>query len=195
MITSTSGHNRPTHYEMFVRRTAQGAWTLEMASEHREQIVEAAEELYQSRKGLSVKVSKEVLDPETGEYSSATILSKGVEEAQARARVAVDAAPPCQTPHDLYSPVAREKISRLLEDWLRREKVTAFELLHRPDLAQKLDASVHEIQHVVQKLAIAESHDTGHDLHERARPRAQGVVVDLVDPDVVRAEPAAPLDE
>src|SRR6185312_2449071 len=80
----------------------------------------------------------------------------------------------CTSPQDLYTAQAREKIARLLEDWLRRQRVTVFELLHRPDLAQKLDDSGNELQHALQKISVAEAQESGQDLHELMR-RWQGL--------------------
>ena len=57
----------------------------------------------------------------------------------------------------------------MLEDWLGRHGVTAFELLHRPDLAEKLDASGVELQHAIQKIAVPESQDVGQPVHDLVR--------------------------
>ena len=62
--------------------------------------------------------------------------------------------PACAGPAELYSPHARALIGRVLEDWLRREGVTAFELLHRPDVAERLEAAGVELQHAIQKVAV-----------------------------------------
>ena len=60
-------------------------------------------------------------------------------------------------------------IGRVLEDWLARQGVTAFELLHRPDLAEKLEASGVELQHAVQKVAVPESQAVGQPVHDLVR--------------------------
>ena len=160
--------SRPVHYEVFSRRTPSSAWTLQLASEDRQQATTAAEELL-VQKHAAVRVTKEVLDPETGDYTSATILTKGLVDDKKRVVRAPSSEATCNSPQDLYAVSAREKIARLLEDWLRRQKVTAFELLHRPDLAQKLDDSGNELQHALQKISVAEAQDGGHDLHELMR--------------------------
>lgn len=140
-----------------------------MACEDRQQAVTAAEDLLAQKHAAAVRVTKEVLDPETGDYTSATILTKGLIDDKKRVVRAPSSEAACNSPQDLYTASAREKIARLLEDWLRRQKVTAFELLHRPDLAQKLDDSGNELQHALQKISVAESQDTGQDLHELMR--------------------------
>ncbi len=165
---------RPVHYEVFSRRTPSSAWTLQLASEDRQQAVNAAEEMLKDKSAAAIRVTKEVLDPETGDYTSATILTKGLIDDKTKVRRAPQSETACTSPQDFYTAGAREKIARLLEDWLRRQKVTAFELLHRPDLAQRLDDSGNELQHAVQKIAVAEAQDSGHDLHELMR-RWQGL--------------------
>ena len=166
--------SRPVHYEVFSRRTPSSAWALQMASEDRQQAVTAAEELLAQKHAAAVRVTKEVLDPETGDYTSATILTKGLVDDKKRVVRTPSSEAACTSPQDLYTSSAREKIARLLEDWLRRQKVTAFELLHRPDLVQKLDDSGNELQHALQKISVAEAQDSGHDLHELMR-RWQGL--------------------
>jgi hypothetical protein len=165
---------RPVHYEVFSRRTPTSAWTLQMASEDRQQAIAAAEELMGEQHAAAVRVTKEVLDPETGDYTSATILTKGNIDDRKPVRRAPATEATCTSPQDLYTASAREKIGRLLEDWLRRQRVTVFELLHRPDLAQKLDDSGNELQHALQKISVAEAQESGHDLHELMR-RWQGL--------------------
>ena len=160
--------HHPVHYELFSRRNPQASWVLEMAGESRETVTQAAEELLKSGRA-AVRVTKETLDPETGEYRSLTVLDKGVSAPQKKVKLAPTTDTLCTSPQDLYSTLAREKISRLLEDWLRLQGVTAFELLHRPDLAERLEASGSELLHVVQKLSVPESHESGQDLHDLMR--------------------------
>jgi hypothetical protein len=156
------------HFEVFARRNQNASLVLEMATEDRARAMAYAEELLESG-SVAVRVSKEVLDAETGEYSSVTILAKGL-AAPKKSKVALeDAGPPCVTPQDLYSSHARQRIVRLLEGWLGRYKATPFELLHRPDLAEKLEASGTDLQHAVQKIAIPEAQDKGVSVHEVIR--------------------------
>ncbi len=162
------GHS-PVHYEVFSKRTPQSSWTLQMASEQRTAAIEAAQEIIAARQACAVRVNKEMFDAKTGEFSSVTILAEGMAEParQLKARSDIDSV--CTSPQDFYNIHARDKIARLLDDWLKRSKVTPFELLHRPDLAERLEASGTELLHVVQKLAIVESQETGQDLHDLIR--------------------------
>ncbi len=157
------------HYEVFARKTPASSWALQMALENRELAIKSAEEILVNKNFAGVMVSKETLDSNSGEYRSLTVFTKGAAEQQKKPKTVADTDSICTAPQDLYTAIAREKIGRLLEEWLKRNAVTPFELLHRPDLAEKLEATGNELQHVVQKLAVPESQDTGQDLHELMR--------------------------
>ncbi len=160
----------PVHYEVYHRKTAPAAWTLLIATEDRKHAIETAEELLADKLAVAVRVTKETLDTATMEFQSTTVLTRGAPEV-AKKRV-VDpetAGPRCNGPADLYAPLARELLGRVLEDWLARNGATAFELLHRPDLVEKLEASGVELQHAIQKVAVPESQATGQASHELVR--------------------------
>lgn len=157
------------HYELFVRRQPGSGWVLDLASEDRARILETAEELLANRVVAAVRVSKEVLDPETREFRSVTILNKGAPE-RGKARKALEQRDPlCVSPQDLYTIHARERIGRLLDGWLARHRATPYELLHRADLAERLDAAGVELQHAVQKVAVPEAQARGVVVHEIIR--------------------------
>lgn len=160
----------PVHYEVFARKTAQSGWTLQQASESRDQAMQLAEDMLADKRAVSVRVTKETLDLETMEFQSVTLITKGAAE-PVRPKAARDdrSLMVCTGPADLYAPHARELIGRVLEDWLGRKRVTAFELLHRPDLVETLEASGVELQHAVQKVAVPESQATGQPVHEIIR--------------------------
>lgn len=160
----------PVHYELYIRKTAPAPWALQLATEDRAYAVATAEELLGDDRAAAVRVTKETLDPDTMEFSSVTVLTRGAPEVQ-RKRVVPDeeAGPRCASPQDLYAPLARETISRVFEDWLNRQGVTAFELLHRPDLAERLEASGVELQHAIQKVAVPESQAVGQPVHDLMR--------------------------
>ena len=160
----------PVHYEVYIRKTAPAPWSLQMATEDRAHAVQTAEELLADDRAAAVRVTKETLDPDTMEFNSLTVLTRGAPEVQ-RKRVVPDdqAGPRCSAPQDFYTPHARETIGRVLEDWLGRNGVTAFELLHRPDLAERLEASGVELQHAIQKIAVPESQDVGQPVHDLVR--------------------------
>ena len=160
----------PVHYEVYIRKTAPAPWSLQMATEDRADAIQTAEDMLSDDRAAAVRVTKETLDPDTMEFNSVTVLTRGAPEVQGKRVVPEDqVGPRCSAPQDFYAPQARETIGRVLEDWLGRNGVTAFELLHRPDLAEKLEASGVELQHAIQKIAVPESQDMGQPVHDLMR--------------------------
>jgi len=157
------------HYELFVRRKVGASWTLEMATEVRTTAVQNAEEVLTSGRAIAVRVTKETLAPETREYKSVSIFTKGMVDGGKPKKEVQDLDPLCVQPSDLYTSHARERIGRLLEGWLARHSATPFELLHRPDLVEKLEASGTDLQHALQKIAIPEAEARGVSVHELIR--------------------------
>ena len=157
------------HYELYVRRTPSAPWSLDMATESRSQAIETAETLLAESRVSAVKVTKETLDSETREFASVSILAKGLTEGVKKPRIVENREPLCVTPSDLYNVHARDRIGRLLDGWLARRQATPFELLHRPDLVEELDASYNELQHAVQKIAVPEAQARGISVHELIR--------------------------
>jgi hypothetical protein len=157
------------HYEVFVRKTPGASWSLDMASENRTTAIQTAEDLYNEGRVAACKVTKETLDEDTREFQSVIILKLGAAEVARKAKPQPDAQPLCVTPQDLYTLHARERIGRLLEGWLDRNSATPFELLHRPDLVEKLEASGTDLQHAIQKIAVPEAHARGMSVHELMR--------------------------
>jgi len=157
------------HYEVFSRRKAGAQWTLEQATEGRTTAIAVAEEMLKEGRAISVRVTKETLDPETREFQSVTILNKGAPDTAKPKKVVDDREPLCVAPQDLYTIHARERIGRLLDSWLERNHATPFELLHRADLVEQLEASGVELQHAIQKVAVPEAQARGLTVHELMR--------------------------
>jgi hypothetical protein len=157
------------HFELFVRRRAGGDWALELATEDRAAATAAAQARIAEGRALAAKVTKETLDPETRQFQSVTILALGDASQAPKKKVRENLEPLCVTPQDLYTVHARERIGRLLDNWLERQRATPFELLHRPDLVEKLESSGTDLQHALQKIAIPESQERGISVHELIR--------------------------
>ena len=156
----------PVHYEIYVRKTPAANWTLLMANEDRKHAIQTAEEVMRDKLAASVKVTKETLNPATMEFASVSVLRLGAPDpVRKKSKIEAPSGPVCRAPADLYTVHARETLSHVFEDWLRRQGVTAFELLHSPLLAERLDASGVEVQHAIQKVAVPEAQGTGQDLH------------------------------
>ncbi|MBO9547742.1 hypothetical protein [Caulobacter sp.] len=163
------------HYELFVRRKVGAQWTLEIASENRAHALQVAEDVLEQGRAVAVRVSKETLDNATGEYKSIAIFTKGMVDGGKPKKEVEQRDPLCVQPADLYTAHARDRIGRLLEGFLNRHKATPFELLHRPDLVEKLEASGTDLQHALQKIAIPEAEARGQSVHEVIR-HFQGLV-------------------
>ncbi len=157
------------HYELFVRRKVGAQWTLEIATENRAHALQVAEDVLTQNRAVASRVTKETLDPSTGEYKSISIFTKGLVDGGKPKKEVEDRDPLCVQPADLYTAHARDRIGRLLEGWLSRNKATPFELLHRPDLVEKLEASGTDLQHALQKIAIPEAEARGQSVHEVMR--------------------------
>lgn len=153
------------HYEIFVRANPRAPWTLAEAMPDRDTAIRTAHGLLQETPSGSVKVTKETYDAESGSFHSIVIHDAGSnsgkmldDKSQTEAR---DQQPlPCVEPTDLYNVHARRTMARVMESWLGRNKVTPFELLHRVDLVEKLEASGMELQAAIQKFAVAEAGST-----------------------------------
>jgi hypothetical protein len=156
------------HFEVFARRPGASSHHLELATEDRAKAMSTAEEMLASGRAVAVKVTKEVLDPHARAFKSVTVLNKGAPDRKA-AKPAVELAPLCVCPADLYTGHARERIGELLEDWLGRNRATPWELLHRPDLIELLEASGVEVQHALQKVAVPEAQARGRSVHDMMR--------------------------
>ncbi|HKR87419.1 MAG TPA: hypothetical protein VJS38_04540 [Phenylobacterium sp.] len=157
------------HYEVFGRRKPGSGWVLEMATEDRTAAIRMAENLIAEDGFAAAKVAKETLDEETREFASLEILKLGDWETAKKKEPKKEFEPLCVQPKDLYTLHARERIGRLLEDWLERKRATPFELLHRPDLVEALEASGGDLQHAVQKISVPEAADRGFSVHELIR--------------------------
>jgi hypothetical protein len=157
------------HFEVYVRKVPGAAWSLELATENRAKAVETAQALMAEGRVAAVRVSKETFDEESREFRTVVILKLGAAEVAAKSKPQVEPQPLCVTPQDLYTVHARERIGRLLEAWLERHHATPFELLHRPDLVEKLEASGIDLQHAIQKIAIPEAHAREISVHELIR--------------------------
>jgi hypothetical protein len=168
------------HFEVFIRKIPGGPWVLDLASENRSAAVRHAEELMAEGRVAAVRVTKETFDEDTREFATVDILKLGQAEKVAKARPKEDPQPLCVTPQDLYTLHARERIGRLLEGWLERNNATPFELLHRPDLVEKLEASGIDLQHAIQKIAVPEAHARSMSVHELIRV-FQGLIERAVD--------------
>jgi hypothetical protein len=153
------------HFEMFVRRHGRAPWELALATEDRREAFEAVDAVLAEAAGAAVRLRKETRDPLTGDFRPLVLLERGVRPEPRRwrarrtlaTRTPPAAAPNCVQPEDLYTAPARATIGRLLGGWLARHRVTPFELLHRADLAERLEACEAELDAAIYNAASAQA--------------------------------------
>lgn len=143
------------HYEIFVQPKKSREWKLLEAIPDRNAALKTAKTLTEQGIHSGVKVMKEILNSETGQFDGVSIYEEGGYVATKKDKS--EAAIPCFKPQDLYSIHARATIARVLEDTLDRLQITVKELLHRGDLLENLEATGTVLQHAVQKIAIAQA--------------------------------------
>lgn len=159
----------PVHFEVYVRKFPDSDWALKMATEVRTQALDEANALMRSASVAAVRVTREAMDAETGEFHALVILNLGVAEKPKKVKVRESTDPLCVSPQDLYTYHARERIGRLMDLWLERRNATPFELLHRPDLVEQLEASQTEVKNAVHKIAVPEAHARNSTVDEMTR--------------------------
>ncbi|OLF71456.1 hypothetical protein AWH62_13000 [Maricaulis sp. W15] len=153
------------HYEVFFKKNRKSGWTLSEARDDRDQAIRLAHSLIAKQKDASVRVTKETFDKEHRKFRSVPIFEGGAETMGVEKEKTGEARLPCLTPDDLSKPHARDTIRRVLTNWLERVQAIPMELLHRPDLVENLEASGTELQHAVQKVAIASASDSDAGVH------------------------------
>lgn len=152
---------REIHYEIFRRVGAKGGWTLHEVVTKRDVALTMAQELMASEKATGVKVVKETYNDDTGDFLTLKIFEDGHNQVKiAPAQEDAPHALPCFKPEDLYSYHARATMSRLLTDYLSRNKITTTELIHRADMLEKLEATGTLYQFAIQKVAVAQAATT-----------------------------------
>jgi len=152
---------REIHYEVFRRVGAKGGWTLHEVVTKRDVALTMAQELMAGEKATGVKVVKETYNDETGDFLTLKIFEEGHNQVKlAPAQEEAPHALPCFKPEDLYSYHARATMSRLLVDYLSRNKITITELIHRADMLEKLEATGTLYQFAIQKVAVAQAANT-----------------------------------
>lgn len=153
------------HYEVFLKKNRKAPWTLYEARDDREVAIRLAHEVFAKNKIGSVRVTKERYDEEARTFRSVPVCELGDEKFASEEEKTGTAALPCLAPDDLSKPHARDTIRRVLTAWFERLQVLPMELLHRPDLVETLEASGTDLQHAVQKVAIASAKDSDANVH------------------------------
>ena len=147
------------HYEVFFKKNRKAGWALVEAHDSRDPAIKQAHSLLAKNKDGSARVTKETFDTEKRAFRSVPVFEGGAEAYGEVREKDNEARLPCLTPDDLSKPHARHTIKRVLTGWLERMQALPMELLHRADLVESLEASGTELQHAVQKVAVASARD------------------------------------
>jgi len=147
------------HYEVFFKKNKKAGWALIEAGPDRDSALTLATGLVTTHKDGSARVTKEKYDEDSRSFRAVTVYEAGAEKYGAIEEKSSDAHLPCLTPDDLSKPHARDTIRRVLTGWLERVQAVPMELLHRADLVEDLEASGTDLQHAVQKVAVASARE------------------------------------
>ena len=152
---------REIHYEIFARQGSKGGWRMFEVRSERDSALELAKELMADGRATGVKVVKETFNDDSGEYLTLKIFEDGHNQFKSvPAQEDMPNALPCFKPDDLYSYHARATMTRLLADYLARNRLTVTELSHRADALEKLEATGTVLQHAIQRVAVAQAAST-----------------------------------
>lgn len=174
------------HFEVFIKKHKKASWTLVEATEDRQTALDLAHKLQARHAKGSVRVKREQWISEESAFVGGTILETGAERFVEPEVKTGEASLPCLTPEDLAGSAARDTVRRVLSGWLERKQVAPLELLHRPELIEELDGSDTDLQHAVQKVAIARAQNSDASVHAFVR-----IINDLVEKGVAQARKAA----
>jgi len=153
------------HYEVFVKKHRKAGWTLAEARPDREDAIEFARKLLVATPSGSVRVSKERFDETSRAFLSFTVWEEGAERFEIAPDKTGDGSLPCVSPDDLTNPSARDTMSRVLNEWFVRKQVTPMELMHSPEQAEDLESGGTELQHAIQKVAVASAQEGDSTVH------------------------------
>lgn len=151
------------HYEVLGQRGT--AWTILAVIDDQEKALAKAREAQASYR--AVKVMRERFDKASNTYRSGQIFFSG---AQAKpSKFDNDMPSICWKTEDFYSYEGRRAINRLLRKELTEWGLTATELIHSPDMVQRLQDNGTSVQRAVQQTAIVQIRETGQGVQERIK--------------------------
>lgn len=161
--------HKDVHYEVFLKKNAKASWALVEARPDREGADALVKTLTKAHPTGSIRMTREQYEEDSRAFRTLTILEKGPDKFADPVEKKGDASIPCMTPDDLVGPAARDTIRRTLAPWLERYELTPMELLHRPDMVEKLDSADTDLQHAVQKFAVIRAQNSDASVHSFIR--------------------------
>lgn len=157
------------HFEVFFKKHPKADWVLVEAVKDRGDAITLADKLVAKTPRGSARVARETWNEREGTFSTVTIHEVGEERFSNPKEKTGEAKIPCVTPEDLAGPAARDTVRRVLAQWLERQEVCPLELMYRPDLIEALDACESDLQHAIQKVAVARAQNSDASVHAYVR--------------------------
>jgi len=161
--------SRQIHFELFLKKGPKASWELLDIYYDRDLAIKKAKALLKDSPKFSARVTKEAYNDETGEFTTATTFQDGAEKFEKTEKIKNKAELPCFKPDDLYTVHARSTIRRILKNLLDRWCVTTSEIIHSAALLEKLELTGTELQHAIQKYAIAYAGEKNQPVQELVR--------------------------
>lgn len=157
------------HFEVFFKKHPKASWVLVEALKERSDAITLADKLVAKMPRGSARVARETWNDASGTFATVTIHEVGEERFANPKEKTGEAKLPCVTPEDLAGPAARDTMRRVLAQWLERQEVCPLELMYRPDLIEVLDACESDLQHAIQKVAVARAQNSDASVHAYVR--------------------------
>lgn len=152
------------HYEVLGQRGT--AWTILAVMDDQQKALAKAHEAQPSYR--AVKVMRERFDEANSTYRSGQIFFSGTEVKPSKFDQS-DMPSICWKVDDFYSYEGRRAINRLLRKELTEWGLTATELIHSPEMVQKIQDNGTSVQRAVQQTAIMQIRETGQGVQERIK--------------------------
>lgn len=159
------------HYEVLGQRG--NSWTIIAVIDDQEKAVARAKQAQVNYR--AVKVMRERFDQKNNTYRSGQIYFWGAQQ-KASKFDSEDMPTVCWKVEDFYSYEGRRAINKMLRKELMEWGLTATELLHDPDMVQKMQDTGTSVQRAVQQTAILQIRETGQGVQERIKQ-----IYDLID--------------
>lgn len=146
----------------------EGRWLSEGFWEDEKTALGAARATLGKKGTEAVKVTRHTVMP-SGFTTSAEIFaeSANAEDGPVTLQGHADDAPLCEKAEDLFGADSRRIVARLFKQYLKKQQITATELMHGWTYLRKLDSDTNLIASAIHKVAVAQAKNSGQTAKER----------------------------
>lgn len=157
---------KKNRFELLVCRD--GRWLSEGTWEVEKEALGAARSALAARNTEAVKVTRYTVMP-SGFETSAEIFAESAtaEDGPITLQGHADDAPLCEKAEDLFAADSRRIVARLFKQYLKKQQITATELMHGWTYLRKLDSDTNLIASAIHKVAVAQAKNSGQTAKER----------------------------